>query len=266
MVRLPGISAPRHSSIVKLAEREGVRRPFEILVSMDADSRARIAAHLGVPIEHLERDPAREAWAILHRDLLGMQARGHVAYERLLPVRNITWREMLQRTAEWLRLPTDGSVEELERRIYEAFADRIVETWRPEELSLCDAMASTYPWVLRLRERLELSRNGVRFAVMTLPMRAWVETLGICSAVAHSEAVRGFVPRLRLRTHLALDRLVRLAPMLAPAVRGIAAVATFFSMLLVPNHARNAPVVVTLVLQSFQRAAGEPTAAWWHSL
>ena len=119
-------------------------RPFEILLTMDSDSRQRIASHLGVSIDHLG-DPEREAWAILHRDLKGMQARGHLAHERLLPLRNITWAEMLRRTARYLRLPTDGTVSELERRIYEAFADQIVATWNPEEVSLCDAMASTHP-------------------------------------------------------------------------------------------------------------------------
>ncbi len=241
-------------------------RPFEILVSMDTDSRARIAAHLGVPVEHCGGNAAREAWAILHRDLLGMQARGHGAFERLLPLRNITWREMLQRTARWLHLPSNGSVAELERRIYESFADRIVATWRPEEISLCDAMSSVYPWVLRMRERLALSPNGVRLAVGTTPMRSWIETLGVAHVVTRSRALRGLGARLAARAGSALDRLALAAPLLRPAMRATAALVAFPALVLVPNHARNAPVVVTLVLQSLQRTAAEPTLAFWHSI
>lgn len=248
------------------ARREGVSRPFEILVSMDPDSRARIAAHLGVQLDRLGDDAAAEAWAILHRDLLGMQARGHVAIERLLPVKNITWAEMLRRTARWCRLSTDGSVDELERRIYEAFADRIVATWRPEEVSLCDAMASVQPWVLRLRERLALSRNGVRLAVRSFSPVAWVETLGTGAMVARGEALRGLRARWRSRAERAIDRLAMAAPLLRAPLRAVAGVAALGSLLFVSHHARNAPVVVTLVLQSFHRAAAEPTAAFWHSL
>ena len=241
-------------------------RPFEILTSMDAESRARIAAHLGVRLERLGGDAQAEAWAILHRDLLGMQARGHVAIERLLPLRNITWREMLQRTARWCRLPADGSVDDLERRIVEAFADRIVATWRPEEVSLSDAMAQAEPWVLRLRERLELSRNGVRLAVRSFSPFAWVETLGTSAMVARSISLRERWARANLGLAVWIDRVARAAPFLRVPIRAAAGVAALVSLLFVSHHAQNAPVVVTLVLQSFHRSAAEPTAAFWNSL
>lgn len=256
----------RTLSLQKLAEREGVSRPFEILVSMDSDSRARIAAHLGVPIDHLQNDPSREAWAIVHRDLMGMQARGHIVFERVLPLRNITWLEMLRRTARWFHLPADGSVFELERRIYEAFADKIVATWNPEEVSLCDAMANVHPWVLRLRERLTLSKNGVRLAVYTFPTRAWIEVLGVASAVAHAQRLRSFGAQCTFRLGRFIDRVARAAPPLRMPLRAAAQLIYLLSLILVPHHAQNAPVVVTLVLQSFQRAAAEPTAAFWHSI
>ncbi|HKD99596.1 MAG TPA: hypothetical protein VKE69_01195 [Planctomycetota bacterium] len=257
---LRSLPARRH------AEREGVVRPFEILVSMDPDSRARIAAHLGVRISHLEEDPSREAWAILHRDLRGMQARGHVALERLLPIRNITWIEMLRRTARWLRIPADGTATELERRIYEAFADRIVATWRPEEISLCDAMASVQPWVLRLRERLALSRNGVRLAVGTFATMSWTEALGVGAAVASTLRFRHASARAIARGATWLDAVARRVPPLRPALWIAAQAAALAAMVLTTHHDRNAPVVMTLVLQSFQTAAAEPTVHFWNSV
>lgn len=259
-------SPTRTPALRKLADREGVARPFEILVSMDPDSRARIAAHLGVSIDHLARDPHREAWAILHRDLMGMQARGHVIFERVLPLRNITWTEMLRRTARWCHLPTHGSDHELERRIYEAFADRIVATWNPEEVSLCDAMANVQPWVLRLRERLALSKNGVRLAVRTFPTRAWTEVLGIATSVAQAQRLAGAGARITFALGRAVDRIARMAPPLRPPLRIVAQLLYLLSLITVPHHAQNAPVVVTLVLQSFQRTAGEPTAVCWNSI
>ncbi|MBI3819182.1 MAG: hypothetical protein HY286_10860 [Planctomycetes bacterium] len=264
---IPAISSARsNGTIRRLAEREGLARPFEILVSMDGDSRARVAAHLGVAIDHLGDDAAREAWAILHRDLKGMQARGHVVFERVLPIRNITWIEMLRRTARWLRLPADGSVFELERRIYETFADRIVATWNTEEVSLCDAMATVEPWVLRLRERIALSKNGIRLAVRTFPSRAWIEFLGAASAVAQTQRVRGISAQFTYRIGRAVDRVASAAPLLRVPLRAIAQLSYLVSLILVPHHAHNAPVVVTLVLQSFQRTAAEPTMAFWHSV
>jgi hypothetical protein len=256
----------RRLPLRKLAEREGVRRPYEILTSMDADSRARIAAHLGVSIDHLGGDAAREAWAILHRDLRGMQARGHLGFERLLPVRNITWAEMLRRTARYFHLPTGGSVNDLERRIYESFADRIVSTWNPDEVSLCDAMASVQPWVLRLRERLTLSRNGVRLAVRTLPTRSWIEILGVATAIAPSRRLGSLTARLWARAAPAVDGVARRVPPLRVPLWLGAQAASFMALVLVPHHARNAPVVVTLVLQSLHRTAADPTAAFWHSI
>lgn len=241
-------------------------RPFEILLSMDTDSRARIAAHLGVAIAHLGGDPEREAWAILHRDLMGMQARGHLAHERLLPLRNITWGEMLRRTAAYLHLPTHGSVTELERRIYEVFADRIVATWNPEDVSLCDAMSSVHPWVLRLRERVALSKNGVRLAVRTFPTRSWIEVLGVAAAVSHSRRLGSAGARAWTRATLVADRLARRVPPLRPAIALAAQAAAVVAAVFVPHHGRNAPVVVTLVLQSFHRTAAEPTGAFWHSI
>lgn len=233
---------------------------------MDAESRARVAAHLGVTIDHLGGDPSREAWAIIHRDLIGMQARGHIVFERVLPLRNITWLEMLRRTARWLHLPADGSVFVLERRIYEAFADRIVATWNPEEVSLCDAMSTVEPWVLRLRERMALSKNGVRLAVRTFPTRSWIEVLGVASAVAHAQRVRSVWANCTFRLGRLIDRVALAAPMLRMPLRAIAQLVYLFSLILLPHHAHNAPVVVTLVLQSFQRTAAEPTAAFWHSV
>jgi hypothetical protein len=233
---------------------------------MDSDSRARIASHLGVHIDHLQRDPARESWAILHRDLLGMQARGHIVFERVLPVRNITWVEMLRRTARWFHLPAEGSVFELERRIYEAFADRIVATWNPEEVSLCDAMASAHPWVVRLRERMTLSKNGVRLAVHTFPTRSWTEVLGVASAVAQTQRLRSWWAQMSLRLGLWVDRAASKIPPLRTPLRLTAQLLYLISLVTLPHHAHNAPVVVTLVLQSFQRTAGEPTAAFWHSV
>jgi hypothetical protein len=241
-------------------------RPFEILLTMDADSRARIAAHLGVPIDHLGAEPEREAWAILHRDLLGMQARGHLAHERLLPLRNITWAEMLRRTARYFRLPAEGTVTELERRIYEAFADRIVATWNPEEVSLCDAMASGHPWVLRMRERIALSKNGVRLAVKTFPTKSWVEILGVAAAVAQSRRLGSWWAGWWVRASRAIDRAVRAVPPLRPPLWVAAHATSFLAAVFLPNHPRNAPVVVTLVLQTLHRTAGEPTAAFWHSV
>jgi hypothetical protein len=266
MLRRSRRSGLRSLPVRRRAEIEEVNRPFEILISMDAESRVRVAAHLGVRIDHLGGDAGREAWAILHRDLRGMQARGHVALERLLPLRNITWLEMLRRTARWFRLSQDGSVSELERRIYEAFADRIVSTWRPEEISLCDAMASVEPWVLRLRERLALSRNGVRLAVQTLPVRAWVEVLGMAAGVVRAQALRGYGARLLARFETWIDRVAWAVPPLRPPMRLLAQAAALASLVLVTHHSRNAPVVLTLVLQSFQRAAAEPTLHFWNSV
>lgn len=256
----------RTSSLLKLAEREGVARPFEILVSMDSDSRARIAAHLGMRIEHLNGDPAREAWSILHRDLMGMQARGHIIFERVLPLRNITWLEMLRRTARWFHLPVDGSVFELERRIYEAFADKIVASWNPEEVSLCDAMATVHPWVLRLRERMTLSKNGVRLAVHTFPSRSWTEVLGVAAAIAQTQKLRSWWAKITFRGGRMIDRIAVTIPPLRFPLRITAQLLYLISLITLPHHAQNAPVVVTLVLQNFQRAAGEPTAAFWHSI
>lgn len=195
-----------------------------------------------------------------------MQARGHLGYERLLPVRNITWVEMLRRTAAYLRLPSNGSARDLERRIYEAFADRIVATWNPEEISLCDAMANVQPWVLRLRERLTLSRNGVRLAVRTFPTRSWVEVLGVAAAVAQSRRIGSVTARACARASDWVDKLARHVPVLRPPLWLAGAAASFVGLVFGTQHARNAPVVVTLVLQQLHRTAADPTAAFWHSI
>ncbi len=115
--------------------------------------------------------PAAEAWAIINRDLRGLQARTHRLAERVSPfARNNTWVEIVQRTAR--RLGVDPcvltSVREVERRIFERVAEVAVSRLPREELRELDRLSEASPGFYLALSALRISKNGVRFVLTGL--------------------------------------------------------------------------------------------------
>lgn len=148
----------------EMARRQGVDRPFRILIRMDEGSRAEIARALKIRLP-VGSPPEVQAWDIINRDGRGLQARTHRLTERLSPFsRNNNWWEIVTRTAEWLRVPYYPGLSErqIERLLFESIADRLAAALRPEELSEIDRRAEEEPPLYDSLEAAGLSPNGIR--------------------------------------------------------------------------------------------------------
>lgn len=154
-----------------LARRQGVQRPFRILVSMPAETRRHLAALLGVRLPHRRLSPPAEAWRIINADLFGLQARSHGPREQLLPyARNHNWWEILLTAARRLELRVYPGLAErdVERLVFAAAARRVLEHLPPEELKELDRLADEEPDLAFTLRELGLSRDGVRLVLAGL--------------------------------------------------------------------------------------------------
>lgn len=149
------------SSCERLAQLEGVERPFRILVRMPQDARMRVAQLLGCWVHEADA-PDRQAWRIINQSLRGLQARTHHLGEQLTPFsRNNDWRRILERAARRCGLELDAGLDAqvLERRLFEHLADAWVRQHLlhddPEQL-----LNQLHPNLDRAIRSLGLSRNG----------------------------------------------------------------------------------------------------------
>src|SRR5262245_1017568 len=115
------------------ANREGVRRPFEILVPMTPGARREIADILGCRLSPRQSSPEAEAWFIINHDLKGLQARSHHLVEKMSPfARNSNWWEIVTRTAHLLRIPFYPGIRDVdvEQLIFEHASNAAIGRWR----------------------------------------------------------------------------------------------------------------------------------------
>ncbi|MEQ8768005.1 MAG: hypothetical protein RL885_29145 [Planctomycetota bacterium] len=155
----------------RLAERQGVVRPFEILTAMPAESRAVIADTLRIRLR--EDDPEAQAWRILNRNLSGLQARTHHIPEQLTPFyRNNNWWDIVTRTARRLKVPFYPGYkdEEVERLLFEHLTTRFVEEHVGADLEAIDQLAETHPEIDAAMQSLGLSENGRRAILSALAL------------------------------------------------------------------------------------------------
>lgn len=151
----------RRSSFERLAQHEGVERPFRILVRMPADARLRVAGLLGCWVNETD-PPERQAWRIINQSLRGLQARTHHVTEQLTPFsRNNDWRLILERAARrcGLQVGPGAGAEVLERALFEHLAD----VWVRQHLLQDDPeqlLNQLHPNLDRAIRSLGLSRNG----------------------------------------------------------------------------------------------------------
>lgn len=166
MLRRP----PGCAAVARLAARQGVERPYRILVRMSEASRLVIARLLGC---HLERGEAAElqAWRLINQNLRGLQARTHWLHETLSPfARNNNWWEILTRTARHLglRLQPGQKDEELERRLFEHFAAEFAHRHARGDIDPERLFTELHPNLGRAIASLGLSRTGMHALVGSL--------------------------------------------------------------------------------------------------
>jgi len=95
----------RESVFIEKAKKNGVLRPFLLLVAMAPIFRNQVSSFLGWSIftKKFFGDPHAEAWEIIHGSYTGMQARANKAYQKLnakVLNRNCNWKDILVRTAK----------------------------------------------------------------------------------------------------------------------------------------------------------------------
>jgi len=93
----------RPSKYREKAWKQGVIRPFLLLVAMPPIFRNQVACSLGWSTFTSASfgDPHHEAWQIINKSRVGMQARANRSYEKLDPlIRNANWYEILIRVGK----------------------------------------------------------------------------------------------------------------------------------------------------------------------
>jgi len=93
----------RNSNYREMALKQGMIRPFLLLVAMPPVFRNQVACSLGwsTYTSVAFGDPHREAWDIIHKNSMGMQARVNKSYETLNPLaHNANWYEILVRVGK----------------------------------------------------------------------------------------------------------------------------------------------------------------------
>jgi hypothetical protein len=154
------------------AESQGVLRPFEILLRMPPEGRRLIAETLDCPLR-ARTDPEAEAWAIINRDLRGLQARTHHITEQLSPFsRNNNWWEIVTRTARrcGVKFYPGLKDEEVERLLFEHLSDLFVSHLPKDDIEAVDRIAETNPDFYQAIQSLRLSRNGMRAVLSAIAM------------------------------------------------------------------------------------------------
>jgi hypothetical protein len=141
---------------------QGVRRPFDLLISMPSPLRARVAAILDVTLDRESKDPREEAWRILNANLKGLQARSHRPDRTFLPLRNHNWWEILLSTASRLGLSVYPglSEREVERLVFDRTARALTDALEKAELEVLELVAREAPTFSDALDRLALSTEG----------------------------------------------------------------------------------------------------------
>ncbi len=147
-----------------MAGRQGVERPFDILLRMAPESRRIVADVLGCRVER-SQPPDEQAWRIINESLRGLQARTHSLQAQLTPFsRNHNWWEIVTRAASWLGIRWYPGLkdEEVERLVFERFAEAFVARNLANDAETIEALVGrNTDFDLALRA-LCLSRNGTR--------------------------------------------------------------------------------------------------------
>ncbi len=155
----------------RLAERQGVVRPFEILSRMPAESRSVIAETLRVQLR--EENAEAQAWRILNRNLRGLQARTHHLPEQLTPFyRNNNWWDIVTRTARRLKVPfyPGNKDEEVERLLFDHMAHQFVIGLAGSDVEELDQLAASHPEIEAAMQSLSLSDDGRRAILSALAL------------------------------------------------------------------------------------------------
>jgi hypothetical protein len=156
----------------RLAERQGIERPFGILSRMPPEARRLVADVLRCSLGS-STDPEEQAWRILNQSLRGLQARTHSLQAQLTPFsRNHTWWEIVARVARWvgIHVHPDLTDDELERLVFERLADMFVQRNLRTEAEVLDALASANVDFDRALRHLRLGQNGARAVWSALVM------------------------------------------------------------------------------------------------
>lgn len=153
-----------------LAEAQGVARPFDILVRMHPASRRLIADLLGCRLGHT-LDPYAQAWRVINQNLRGLQARTHTLPEQLTPFsRNNNWWEIVTRTARRLGVRFYPGVpeQEVERLVFERFAQSFAQTNVSPERDIVDSLAEASPDLQQAMVSMRLSADASRSVLSAL--------------------------------------------------------------------------------------------------
>lgn len=157
-------------NFLEKAKAQGVERPFRILARMDSELRGRIANNLGVRLRSKD-NPEAEAWEIINRDLIGLQARTHHVLEKVSPFsRNNNWWEIVTRAASWMGVPYYPGMSErqIERLFFENIAERVVTSLKPEEIAEIDRRAMSDVELYNALTATGLSSNAIRLVFFGL--------------------------------------------------------------------------------------------------
>jgi hypothetical protein len=171
----------RRESIQRMAEVQGVERPFRILVRMAEDDRLMLGRLLGCNLQRGELAEA-QAWRLINQNLRGLQARTHRLPETLTPfTRNNNWWEIVTRTARrcGIRFYPGLKDEEVERLLFDHLAAEFVGRQLPRGEDLESYLVELHPALGRAISSLGLSRDGTRALLATL-LRAATDSKGDC--------------------------------------------------------------------------------------
>jgi hypothetical protein len=179
-----------------LAEAQGVARPFDILVRMHPASRRLIADLLGCRLGNT-LDPYAQAWRVINQNLRGLQARTHTLPEQLTPFsRNNNWWEIVTRTARRLGVRFYPGVpeQEVERLVFERFAQSFAQTNVAPEREVVDALAEASPDLQQAMMSMQLSPDASRSVLSALAI----------ATARHDQGLREGCQTMRdwLRAHL----------------------------------------------------------------
>ena len=169
------------STYRRLAQAQGVVRPFDILVRMEPAGRKLVADLLRCNLRHYET-PHAQAWRIINQNLRGLQARTHTLPEQLTPFsRNNNWWEILTRTARRIGIKFYPGVgeKEVERLLFERFAEGFVKTNVSTQTDAVDSLAEGIPVLKQVMASMRLSRDATRTVLSAIAM-------GTASRTSHS--------------------------------------------------------------------------------
>lgn len=160
------------STYRQFAEAQGVARPFDILVRMEPTGRQQVANLLRCNLRRYGT-PHAQAWRIINQNLRGLQARTHTLPEQLTPFsRNNNWWEILTRTARRIGVkfyPGMGE-QEIERLLFERFAERFVQTNVSSQADAVDSLADGLPLISQVMASMRLSRDATLTVLSSIAM------------------------------------------------------------------------------------------------